>query len=342
MKNMNDMCIATLGIDARQAKQFLRADTATAARHIWDYRVTGRTRPDAITEIKNIIRQYRSVGCRLVHRKSEWYHCHRYDDCRPPQPHVAAFCARRRAALERAALRAKIDQNPKPAKYSDIELFLRGYESGHYSALIPLADGRQLLLQREETVEWDKRGKKYWPTSSLVSYAATMYSADCDQIARRVFSRRGDWMAKIAAELGLPTSPKSAITLSAANLFPPNEERQINGVHMHSLAPFGAAKIRLYCATYAGQTYHADSPREAVAGLRAKIEAAKPMPERRMITRDDTRALHFCQAGVEQFLADAGLPENTERIDRRKLQAIVTRMDSAPYRSELSQLGIAI
>mgnify|MGYP001338094570 CR=1 FL=1 len=101
-----------------------------------------------------------------------------------------------------------------------------------------------------------------------------------------------------------------------------------------------AGQLVDYCILSNGETYHAPSISEAIAGLRKKRRASADY-ERQTLDMDYALSIGFCRAGVEQFCDDYGL-DCDGAYTRAELKRIVTAGNgrAKKYRAELAKAGI--
>ena len=142
-------------------------------------------------------------------------------------------------------------------------------------------------------------------------------------------SFRGHWLVRSIVELldlekvSVPTPLKP---VQMGDYYSIRQLRSIAGVDLY--VRMLAGEIVDYAVAVGGETYHAESPREAIRGLRRKIsereraEAARVARDREMITAEYGSDLGFCAAGMEEFCDFNGL-DIDGRYSRGELRRVV-------------------
>ncbi len=334
---------ADLGITPETARKIKTTRSASDVRALWDYRARGLTIDTARDAIHNALARYSNYPSPRMARSRRMRddYAHRYGaayvTCSPRVSDYRVRIARRKGNRETIA------RAHRATAYSDINDRLGGYGHG-YSVAVHITDGRCILINRHEDVQWGDNPRRHWPTSRSTSYSATLYSAQRDVVATRQFAARtGDWLGAMATALGLPTAKRSKITLTAANQIV--SDRMIAGYRVIGLSPLGST-LRLWCVVAPdGTTYHADARRDLMQGLRDKLGKSRAgiRAHNQPIDMALCLSLGFCRAGVTA--AAHALRLNPEgRYHAQQVYEAVQRDQraAAPYEDELRQLASVV
>jgi hypothetical protein len=300
----------------------LNLSDATTARKVWDYRAVGLKIDDA-RGLKEEVRS--KENARQLRRLSPF----QPSIPKVPTPHIDAYKYKLyRRNSNKESLRY-ITESSLRVEVEDLANWT------HRAGRITLSNGNFLLLYRHEYCTWGKK-RGQWPTSKTVSYSAKLYSAEYDDLGSVSFQRRGDFLAEVAQKLGLPTTKRNNISLSAATLVV--STRVICGIKVHALetlgCPDGVAVER------DGVVVHNPTVSGAISDLRRKLLTPAQLAEKKIITWDYCRSLGFCAVGIGQFMCDMGIPEGTWSIAIQELKNYIAGKDVSLYESELKTLGV--
>lgn len=160
---------------------------------------------------------------------------------------------------------------------------------------------------------------------------------------------RGHWLIRAIAELyNLPKVrvPRALKPVQIGDYFALEQVRSVAGVQIYRRTLAGETVD--YCAVAGATTYHAATPREAIAGLRHKLQQARAMEARRVardgevLTAQHGFRLGFCQAGIRAFCDanDLDFGSTYTRGELRERVALRKHHNHRHWRSELAQMGL--
>lgn len=154
---------------------------------------------------------------------------------------------------------------------------------------------------------------------------------------------RGNWLFEALIKAGVVSPVKVPVKLRPVQLHPLFNVRPVRtlggvGIYERTLA----GDHYDYCALWHGLTYHAETLRAAVAGLRAKLAEA----ERRKNAPIDfalCKSLGFCDEGIRQFCRDFELDPKSRYTAEEIRQAVERDLGQAStYRAELKKMADAV
>lgn len=208
-----------------------------------------------------------------------------------------------------------------------------------------------LRITWDETSDWDYYSKSYGrpkntytnrrvellAPSSTGNYFAITKTYDVDKFAGKFL------VEAIAAFTGTAkvAVPKKLRPVQLNPYFEVALVKDIAGVQVYTRSIAGI--LVDYCAVRQGATYHAETARQAIDGLRKKLQA-KAEHETEIINYALGRRMGFCDAGMRQFADDNGLDVDGS-YSRAELRNIVIQrreLNASKYRRELAQIGISI
>lgn len=304
-----------VGLSFATARKILAqtCDSASVIREIWDYRNYGLT----VRQARQLLSRVPIPRYRAADRQR---YDNRYCDCPVQTPRIDEYIStrdQRRHNLEAMP--------PISDTWSGLNDALRGYRHG-YSRAVKLPSGKIVAFRRREIVTWPSRYKAgQWPESTQVSYTATLYSVEYDLIKSVCFDRRGSWLPKTLKALGLVRvrKSKSLPGLQQNPLYRLSLLRKIGPVKIYARTLAGITAD--FVAVHGKISYHADSQKSAISGLKQKIICQKSDDDPREIlsVQKAIKKWGMCKTGLLSFCDEVGLSYDT-KISRQKLRKLVT------------------
>lgn len=192
---------------------------------------------------------------------------------------------------------------------------------------------------------WHRQNGGVWEVESR-TVLIRRYDAEKKVVIKRdkeVSGWRGNWALQACQAAGILRPKKIPSRLKSVQLNPLFGVRKVR--QLGSMEVFErtlAGEHYDFCLLWHGLTFHADSQRVAVQGLRQKM-ADVERKRNALINFRFCRSLGFCEEGIRQFCADFGLdPKGAYSPD--EIRAAVERDRSAAgiYTGELRKLADAV
>ncbi len=156
---------------------------------------------------------------------------------------------------------------------------------------------------------------------------------------------RGQWLLKAIEEAKIVKSrtyknkPHRSIQLN--KVFQITKIRDIAGVQIWTRTLDN--EIYDYCAVKGENTFHAESKKAAVTGLRNKIEKAELKAKGSLINLKLANDLGFCNTGIQEFCEDFNLSIKSSYTPQELSEKVVNRIQYfGKYESELNTLTKAV
>ena len=157
---------------------------------------------------------------------------------------------------------------------------------------------------------WHRQHGGVWEVDSRTVTFTRPWGRGQRRITVELDGWRGDWLATAVVKAGLAPAKSAApmsVRLNKAYDAKIASRRGQVTIWQRTLL----VEVADFCATLKRDgktvTFHAYTPREAVAGLRKKIKAAQLRAEGKIIDRTLINKLHFCDQGVEEFCRITGI-----------------------------------
>lgn len=196
-----------------------------------------------------------------------------------------------------------------------------------------------IKFERKETADWNYYAKSYkFPKVAVTNSANKIQFIKGEIVRDRRIMKDQRESSRIAATSALigPIQSSAPMAVRLNKLCDAKLERSLLGCEVWERSVCG---IHIdYVARCGKITYHAQSRLGAISGIKAKINA-KSAPDK-IITIEYCKSLNFCNAGINQFIKDAGLSGRSE-ISAAELKEIVkSKKLRSTYSHELSVLGV--
>jgi hypothetical protein len=227
-----------------------------------------------------------------------------------------------------------------------------GMGFGYFNLTVACVGGWFVRASESVDREWNAYSKawhrSYGPKITVTGRTVWIrrYNEETKSVEVRdveVASWRGNWLFEALLKAGVARAHKVPVRLRPVQLHPVFEVRPVRTLGEVALYERTlAGDHHDYCVLWHGLTYHAESPRAAVAGLRAKLAEA----ERRKNAPIDFAlclSLGFCKEGIKQFCRDFELDPTSRYTADEIRQAVERDLEQASsYRVELAKVADAV
>lgn len=255
---------------------------------------------------------------------------------------------------KRAEIKERYNYNSTKTHVFDLHNFPDEPQDWNSPAYTLQIAGRLIRFTRKDNATWE--GNNYYPSSSTIMRTASLIRLDAECLSSKTlltnsnptevessisYEARGNWLIKAVAAL-LKIPPQTQRGLSHVQLdkhFRVRIIRKIGTIEIYKRTLAGETYD--YCAVKDKNTYHAETPREAVNGLQYKIAAPGSRKER--IDMEYALSLGFCRSGIEQFCDDYGL-DSDGTYNRSEIQGMISQGNgrAKKYQTELEKAGFDI
>jgi hypothetical protein len=173
--------------------------------------------------------------------------------------------------------------------------------------------------------------------------AGTSCAVNLKKVFQPVERFAGNWLLEVLArQFGKTKINKDLRKVQLHECFSLLKIRSIASVEIY--ARIVAGTVYDYCALAGKETYHASSPKLAIAGLREKRTTRNQLDAELLTFRGAKKAYHFCDTGLRIFCADNDIDVKSA-LTRAELRNIVINkkeLNCGKYSADLYKIGIKL